>query len=199
MTKHNDHRPVGAGCNTGARPLHDRRQIYTDLSDFGSVWLSLDARNGKVVTMRRSVQFLPEAEAPESDAREANRERFREAVETGRYDALLDSSMWAVLREGAAIRGVDEELGAIRFALAKLLAEELDASKLASGVARLTSAAVQAMRMGQSISDETDESLADLLNEILIDLEKESQVARAARREGGDDRAWRQDLELAES
>ncbi len=92
-----------------------------------------------------------------------------------------------VLREGAAIRGLDEELGAIRFALAKLLAEELDASKLAAGVARLTSAAVQAMKMEQAIGDETDESLADLLNQILIDLEKESQVARAARKEGGDE------------
>jgi hypothetical protein len=56
---------------------------------------------------------------------------------------------------------------------------------------------VQAMKMGQSISDETDESLADLLNQILIDLEKESQVARAARKEGGDDRAWRDDSEIA--
>ncbi len=102
-----------------------------------------------------------------------------------------------VLREGAALRGVNEELGAIRFALAKLLAEEQDASKLAAGVARLTSAAVQAMKMGQSISDETDESLADLLNQILIDLEKESQVARAARKEGRDDGAWRQDSEFA--
>jgi hypothetical protein len=53
------------------------------------------------------------------------------------------------------------------------------------------------MKLGQSIGDETDRSLADLLNQILIDLEKESQVARAARKERGDDRAWRQDSEPA--
>ena len=73
----------------------------------------------------------------------------------------------------------------------------MDAGKLASGVARLTSAAVQAMRMGQSIADETDESLADLLNEILIELEQESQVARAARKEERDGGAGRQDSDAA--
>lgn len=104
-----------------------------------------------------------------------------------------------VLREGAAIRGLDEELGAIRFALAKLLSEEQDANKLAVGVARLTSSAVQALKQGQTIADEADESLADVLNQILIDLEKESQVARAARKERGDDRPWWQDPELADS
>ena len=149
--------------------------------------------------MRSGLQFLNETAEQPSDPAVELRECFHERVAQGRYDELLDRPMRDVLREGAAIRGVDEELGAIRFALAKLLAEELDASKLASGVARLTSAAVQAMKMGQSISDETDESLADLLNQILIDLEKESQVARAARKEGGDDRAWRQDFEPADS
>lgn len=143
------------------------------------------------------MQFLEETDELTCDQGAEQRERFRERVAQGRYDALLDTPVRNVLREGAAIRGVDEELGAIRFALAKLLAEELDANKLAAGVARLTSAAVQAMKMGQAIGDETDESLADLLNQILIDLEKESQVARAARKEGGDDRAWRQDSELA--
>lgn len=127
------------------------------------------------------------------------REQFRERVRAGRYGDLLDGSMRDVLREGAAIRGLDEELGAIRFALAKLLSEEQDANKLAVGVARLTSSAVQALKQGQTIADEADESLADVLNQILIDLEKESQVARAARKERGDDRPWWQDPELADS
>jgi hypothetical protein len=147
--------------------------------------------------MQRGVRFLEEADAHRNDLGAEQRERFRERVERGRYDELLDLPVRKVLREGAAIRGLEEELGALRFALAKLLAEELDASKLAAGVARLTSAAVQAMKLGQAIGDATDESLADLLNRILIDLEAESQVARAARKEGGDDRAWRQDSELA--
>ena len=147
--------------------------------------------------MGRGVRFEKGPDTFEGDPVDEQRERFRERVELGRYDDLLDLPVRKVLREGAAIRGIDEELGAIRFALAKLLAEELDASKLAAGVARLTSAAVQAMKLGQAMGDATDESLADLLNQILIDLEKESHVARAARKEGGDDRAWRQDFELA--
>ncbi len=147
--------------------------------------------------MRRGVRFENDTDDRPEDLSVELRERFHQRVMQGRYDELLDPSLRDVLHDGAAIRGLDEELGAIRFALAKLLAEEQDASKLASGVARLTSASVQAMKMDQAIGDETDESLADLLNEILIDLEKESQVARAARKEGGDDRAWRQDPELA--
>ena len=75
------------------------------------------------------------------------------------------------MREGAAIPGLDEELGAIRFALAKLLAEELDASKLAAGVARLTSAAVQAMKLDRVRGDAAETSLAELIEEILVDLD----------------------------
>lgn len=149
--------------------------------------------------MRNGMQYEREPTEHAEDPRLELREQFRERVRQGDYDALLDAPLRNLLRDGAAIRGVEEELGAIRFALAKLLAEELDASKLAAGVARLTSAAVQAMKMDQAIGDETDESLADLLNEILIDLEKESRVARAARKEDEDDRAWRQDSELADT
>lgn len=147
--------------------------------------------------MRGGVRFETETGDRSADPGAELRERFHARVAQGRYDELLEPSLRDVLRDGAAIRGLDEELGAIRFALAKLLAEEQDAGKLASGVARLTSASVQAMKMGQAIGDETDESLADLLNQILIDLEKESQVARAVRKEGGDDRAWHQNPELA--
>lgn len=139
--------------------------------------------------MRRGVRFEHDADEPTRDPVAELREAFRARMAEGRFDALLDGPMRQLLREGAEIRGLDVELGAIRFALVKLLAEEQDAGKLASGVARLVSAAVQAMKMGQTISDEVDESLADQLNQILIDLEKESQVARAARKEGGDDRA----------
>ncbi len=123
--------------------------------------------------MRRGMPF--EADAPSgegADPQAESRERFRERVAAGRYGELLDEPVRRVLREGAAVRGVDEELGAIRFALAKLLAEELDAGKLAAGVARLTSAAVQAMKLGQTLGDAADASLVELLHEILSDLEE---------------------------
>lgn len=147
--------------------------------------------------MRRGVRFEHDDAEPAVEPGIVLREQFRARVAAGRYDELLDESMRALLREGTEIRGMAVELGAIRFALAKLLAEEQDAGKLASGVARLTSASVHAMKMEQTISDEVDESLADALNQILIDLEKESHVARAAREERGDDRAERHDSALA--
>ncbi len=148
--------------------------------------------------MKRDLGFLTDTKESPGDPILELRACFQDRVASGRYDALVHTPLRMVLREGAAIYGVAEELGAIRFALAKLLVEEQDASKLAAGVARLTSAAVQAMKLGQSISDETDESLADLLNQILIDLEKESQVARAARKESEDAGAGRQDSEFAD-
>ena len=188
--------PVHVG---GAGLLRTDSQICRDLSDFRADGASLVAQFGKERRVAKGVQFERAAGEQLDDPQVELRAQFRERIRQGNYDALLDPSVRMLLREGAAIRGMDEELGAIRFALAKLLAEELDASKLAAGVARLTSAAVQAMKMGQALGDETDESLADLLNEILIDLEKESQVVRAARKEGGGDRAWRQDLELADT
>lgn len=101
--------------------------------------------------MRNGMQYEREPTEHAEDPRLELREQFRERVRQGDYDALLDAPLRNLLRDGAAIRGVEEELGAIRFALAKLLAEELDASKLAAGVARLTSAAVQAMKMDQAM------------------------------------------------
>ena len=148
--------------------------------------------------MNSGVRFPKDSDESPSDPIPELRERFQDRVARGRYADLLHPPLRIVLRQGAAIRGVEEELGAIRFALAKLLVEEQDASKLAAGVARLTSASVQAMKLGQSISDETDASLADLLNQILIDLEKESQVARAARKERNDDGTGWQDSQFAD-
>lgn len=122
--------------------------------------------------MTRGIKFEPDGllEKP-ADPRVELRDRFRERVESGRYADLLDERVRRVLREGAAIPGLDEELGAVRFALAKLLAEELDASKLAAGVARLTSAAVQAMKLDRVRGDAAETSLAELIEEILVDLD----------------------------
>jgi hypothetical protein len=136
--------------------------------------------------MTRNVKFVP---APwpkdDEDPREALRASFQRRVDRGRYDELLSPQIRSLMQTGAAIRGLDEELGAIRFALAKLLAEETDAGKLAAGVARLTSASVQAMKLGQVLGDATDASLADLFNEILIEMEEESRAKREAAERAG--------------
>lgn len=116
----------------------------------------------------------------DDDPRTALRSAFQRRVERGRYHELLSPQIRALMQTGATIRGVDEELGAVRYALQKLIAEEPDAAKLATGVARLTSASVQAMKLGQMLGDAADASLADLLNEILIEMEEESRAKREA-------------------
>jgi hypothetical protein len=124
--------------------------------------------------MARGVRFEGgSALEKEPDPRTELRKQFRERIADGRFDDLLEGPLQRVLQEAAAIRGMDIELGALRFALAKLLAEETDASKLASGLARLTSAIAQAQKVQLTIGNATDASLAALLNEILIDLEQD--------------------------
>ena len=107
----------------------------------------------------------------DEDPRKELQAAFQRRVDRGRYDELLSPQIRALLQAGATIRGLDEEFGAIRFALAKLIAEEQDASKLATGIARLTSASVQAMKLGQVLGDASDASLADLFNEILSEFD----------------------------
>jgi hypothetical protein len=126
--------------------------------------------------MARGTWVHPEKRsAEERDPRSELRERFQERMAHGRYDDLFAASLRMVLREGAAVRGVDIELGAIRFTIAKLLAEEPDAGKLAVSIARLTTAAVQLIKLGQTLGDAADASLAALLEEILIELDEEDE------------------------
>ncbi|MCA9860688.1 MAG: hypothetical protein KC438_13250 [Thermomicrobiales bacterium] len=130
--------------------------------------------------MTRGVTFEHETVPSQANSIEELRERFRELMDRGSYDGLFAASVRSVLDEGAAIPGVTEELGAIRIALAKLLAEEPDANKLAAGVARLASASVQLLKIGQARTDDDGESLASVIDQILIDLEREEREAREA-------------------
>jgi hypothetical protein len=121
--------------------------------------------------MARGPRFERDPWSDDEDPRKELQAAFQRRVDRGRYDELLSPQIRALLQAGATIRGLDEELGAIRFALAKLIAEEQDASKLAAGIARLTSASVQAMKLGQLLGDASDASLADLFNEILSEID----------------------------
>ncbi len=120
--------------------------------------------------MARGTQFQPAPLPEDDDPRKALQDAFQRRVDRGRYDELLRPQVRELMRAGAAIHGLDEELGAIRFALQKLMAEETDANKLAAGIARLTSASVQAMKLGQALGNASDASLADLFNEILAEM-----------------------------
>lgn len=120
------------------------------------------------------------------DPRAEQREVFQERVARGVYKELYDPPVRMLIEEGAALQGVEEELGAIRFALARLMNEEEDPSKLATGVARLASATVQLLRVVRPAANQSDDPVLESVNQILIDLEKEARAAREAVRPAPD-------------
>ena len=114
--------------------------------------------------------------APQED----QRARFQERVIRGDYQSLYDAPMRLLIEQGSAIQGIEEELGAVRFALAKLMNEEEDPNKLATGVARLASATVQLLKIVKPAASEASDPAVETINRILIELEKEARAARDA-------------------
>ena len=74
---------------------------------------------------------------------------FRERVLAGEYEALGAAGVAETVAKAGAAAGLQEEIGVLRVALARLLEEETDAAKFATGVARLVGVAVQAARVQQ--------------------------------------------------
>ena len=118
----------------------------------------------------------------EAERRAEQRQRFQERLAEGGYRALLDPPVQLVIEEAAAIQGIAQELGAVRFALAKVVSEVQDPNQLASSVARLAACAAQLLRVVRPTAKEADEELIATLNQIMVDLEKEARAARAAGR-----------------
>lgn len=109
------------------------------------------------------------------DPRVEGRLTFLERLETGEYAALFDDNVRRVIAQaaqGMAEKGLVEEIGALRFVLARLLAEERNAIALAANVTRVTAAAVQAARAQRAISGETAEGLTTALTQILTELDE---------------------------
>ena len=77
-------------------------------------------------------------------ARTLARERLRRAMAGGDYDGLLDPSLWRLLDAAAGGNGFGREIGALRFAMARLLVEEEDPRQLAASLARVASTIVRA-------------------------------------------------------
>jgi hypothetical protein len=108
-------------------------------------------------------------------AREALRLAFLERLEKGEYAALFETNLSQVIAQAAKAmkeRGPDDEIGALRFVMARLLAEEDDPAKLASGVTRVVTAAIQAARTQRTIGGETAEGLTSALTHILAELDE---------------------------
>ncbi len=119
-----------------------------------------------------------EERTEESDRPDPAAERrleFLERLEQGEYAALFDENVGRVIAQAAQAmreRGPDDEIGALRFVMAKLLAEENDPAKLASSVTRVVTAAMQAARTGRAIGGESAEGLTSALTQILAELDE---------------------------
>jgi len=116
-----------------------------------------------------------DTEGEERDAFARARARFQERLERGEYEGLLDENVSQIINQAAkamAEQGLTDEIGALRFALMRLLAEEKDAAKLAGNVARVASVAVQAARTQRAISGDAAEGLTSALTQILAELDE---------------------------
>ncbi len=78
-----------------------------------------------------------------------------------------------MIAQAAAERSLADEIGALRFVLARLLAEEQgqDAAKLAASVARVAGVAVQAARAQRAIGGELADGLTEALTQILAEFD----------------------------
>lgn len=109
------------------------------------------------------------------DEREKRRLAFLKRLEQGEYAALFDDNVSRVIAQAAQAmkdHGPDDEIGALRFVLARLLAEEVDPTKLATSVTRVVTAAMQAARTRRAIGGETAEGLTSALTHILAELDE---------------------------
>ena len=114
-----------------------------------------------------------EREQEDAAARRRARETFRRGLERGDYRGLLDRQLAEIVAGAATERGLADEIGALRFVLARLLAEEEDLTRLAAGVARIAGVAVRAARAERAISGEQADGLTSALAQILAELDGE--------------------------
>lgn len=96
---------------------------------------------------------------------------FRQRLEQGNFPALFDRKLSDVIAQAARERNLTTEIGALRFVLARLLAEENDPAKLAASVARVSSVLVQATRVQRTISGEVADGLTEAMTRILAELD----------------------------
>jgi hypothetical protein len=103
----------------------------------------------QVSKLEREVRTLVEATNPE--ARDGAAKRFRQKVERGDFALLFADRMEALFTEDK--RGFEDELGALRVAMMRLLLEESDPAKLAMALSAVTNAQVRAAKAQEQLGD----------------------------------------------
>ena len=139
----------------------------------------------RVVTagrQRRAAGPMGEEDGDREAARTLARERLRRAMAGGDYDGLLDPSLWRLLDAAAGGNGFGREIGALRFAMARLLVEEEDPRQLAASLARVASTIVRATQAQQKAVPTEDDPIRVALAAVTDELD-----GPAAAAGGGDD------------
>jgi len=129
------------------------------------------AREAVYCRRHEGVENAGDRGPPASDGLDDAGERFRERLAGGDYRALLEPAVWEVISAAGAERGLANEIGSLRVVLARLLAEEADAGRLAQNAARVTAVLVQAARAQHALSGEMADGLAEAVTHILAEFE----------------------------
>lgn len=96
---------------------------------------------------------------------------FTRRLQDGTYQDLVGVRLSNQIMEAAQIAGLDNELGALRLVLERLLAHEDDPATLAASVPKLTGAIVQVMRAQRLLDDRAADSLQDAIATVIEELQ----------------------------
>jgi hypothetical protein len=122
-----------------------------------------------------------DAEVPSGE--EANgHAAFRARLATGDYEEVIGAALRRVLQGAAASPALDAEVGALRVALARLIREERDPSRLAAGVARVADVALRAAKLRGGEGDQ--HAYAAILAKTLEEIEREGLIVVSRPPEG---------------
>lgn len=94
---------------------------------------------------------------------------FAAAIDAGKYAGLF-GSLTPRIAQAAHDSGIESEIGVLRLVMARLLAEEADPAKLASGIAKLAGVVIQAQRAQRALSGKAADDLTDAVAVILEEL-----------------------------
>ncbi len=98
-----------------------------------------------------------------------------EPIVSSRIQDALEERIEELVSRYVADAGLErdsltEEIGALRIVLARLLAEEESAARLATSIPRVVDAVVRAVRMQRSMSGALAEGLTDAVTQVLLEL-----------------------------
>lgn len=108
------------------------------------------------------------------------RQDFARRLEDGNYRELFGTNLIAIFTQAVerlAEVGLAEEIGSLRFVLARLLAEENDLNRLATNTARIVSVAVRSAQTHHDISGNNMVEILEALTKVLDEIDQEIQPA----------------------